>query len=410
MKKFITIILVITLVLSIAGCAGGTSTTAATTAATTKAGTTAGTTAVAKQTVKIGFFNPLTGSASLLGTGAQEAAILAVEQINKAGSVPGVEFQLIPYDDKSSPEESVKIVTKMIQVDKVDAIIGSLHSGNVQAVGQLAEDAKIPLLGIGTSPQWLQKGWTYLFRPTLNTYYSSLAAVQICQKLKLTKMAIFHSQDEYGKNGKDNMIKLCEQNSITNLGVESMKPGDTDFTGQCTKIAQLKPDVVYVIAVSNELPAMVKQLRSNGYDGYIVGEQSLGSIEVKDVAGSAANKIIYGALYTMPTKPEDASTDKLKKFFTDYKARFGRMCDTEVAGRAYDAMYILAEAYKKTGGKKDGTAIRDAIASISSFEGLQGTFNFVGKNGEGLDKSRLYIIENVKDVLLEDYMKAKGIS
>ncbi len=355
--------------------------------------------------IKIGLFQPLTGPSSLMGTAGDNSAKLAVEEINEAGGILGKKVELIPYDDKSSPEEAVKAVTRMIEVDEVDAIIGSLHSGNIQAAGDILEEAQIPLMGTGTSPQWLEQGWTYLFRSTLNTYYSSLSAVEICKRLDLSTMAIFHSQDEYGKNGKDNMIKLCEEYGIDIKVVESMKPGDTDFTGQTSNIVASNPDVVYIIATTDNLPQMVKQVRSSGFDSYIVGEQSLGMPEVKEIAGKGSDKIVFGACFVMPTKsPDEASTPELVTFFENYQKRFGEMCPSEVGVRCYDGMYLLKEAMEKAG-SVDGTAVRDALYEITNYEGLQGTFDFSDKTGEGLKESRLYITMDGKDILIEDYLK-----
>jgi branched-chain amino acid transport system substrate-binding protein len=415
MKKIIALTLIAALMLFAAGCQqtvaveSPKNSSAPTAAASVSASAAASQPSAASDAdgIKIGIFMPLTGPSSLMGTAGNNAAIMATDEINAAGGILGKKLTLISYDDKSSPEEAVKNVTRMLEVDKVNAIVGSLHSGNIQACGEIVEKAKIPLIGTGTSPQWLQKGWTYLFRSTLNTFYSSQSAVQICKTLNLKKMAIFHSQDEYGKNGKDNMTKLCAENGIDIVAVESMKPGDTDFTAQCSNIAASKPDVVYIIATTDNLPQMVKQTRANGYDSYIVGEQSLGMPEVKEIAGAGADKIVFGACYTMPiNSPDEASTPELVKFFTDYKSKFGQMCPSEVAGRCYDGMYILKKGFEDAN-STDGTAVRDAILKISDFKGLQGTFNFVGKNGEGLTESRLYITMGGKDILIDDYLKTK---
>ena len=165
-------------------------------------------------TIKVGVFQPLTGNSAYMGSAGNNAVKLAAKQINEAGGILGKQIEVVSYDDKSSPEEAVKSVNKMLEVDEVDVIIGSLHSGNIQACGDIVEEAQVPLLGTGTSPQWLEKGWTYLFRPTLNTYYSSLAAVQACEALGYKSLVTFYSQDEYGKNGNDNMAAICEEYGI----------------------------------------------------------------------------------------------------------------------------------------------------------------------------------------------------
>jgi branched-chain amino acid transport system substrate-binding protein len=295
----------------------------------------------------------------------------------------------------------------MIEVDKVNAIIGSLHSGNVQAVGDIVEAAKIPCMGTGTSPQWLQKGWTYMFRPTLNTYYSSLSAIRVCEVLEMKKIGIFYSQDEYGKNGKDNMVDLCEEYGIDILATESMKPGDSDFTAQVANLKKVNPDGLYVIATADNLPPMVKQIRAGGIDGYIFGEQSLGMPEVKKVAGAASDKVVFGACFIMPsTDPAEAQIPEIVDFFTKYRDIYGEMCPSEVAVRCYDALYILKAAVEKAQ-SIEGTTVRDAIWTISDFKGLQGTFDFTDKSGEGLRESRLYITMDGKDILLDDYLASR---
>ena len=80
------------------------------------------------------------------------------------------------------------------------------------------------------------------------------------------------------------------------------------------------------------------------------------------------------------------------------------MCASEVAVRCYDGMYLLKAAAEKAG-STDGTAIRDALYTITDYDGLQGTFDFSIGAGEGLTESRLYIIDGGKDILLEDYLK-----
>lgn len=80
------------------------------------------------------------------------------------------------------------------------------------------------------------------------------------------------------------------------------------------------------------------------------------------------------------------------------------MCPSEVGVRCYDGMYLLKEAMEKAG-SVDGTTVRDALYEITNYEGLQGTFDFSDKTGEGLKESRLYITMDGKDILIEDYLK-----
>ena len=402
MKKFLALFLAMIMALSLVACGGKEEAPAekpAETPSEAPAEEPAG-------TIKVGVFQPLTGNSAYMGSAGNNAVKLAAKQINEAGGILGMQIEVVSYDDKSSPEEAVKSVNKMLEVDEVDMIVGSLHSGNIQACGDIVEDAQVPLLGTGTSPQWLQKGWTYLFRPTLNTYYSSLAAVQACEALGYKTLVTFYSQDEYGKNGNDNMVAICEEFGIEILASESMKPGDSDMTAQCANLAAAGADAMYMIATADNLPAMVKQARAGGFDKYIIGEQSLGQAEVKNVAGEAANGIVYGACFIMPLNdPSEAQIPEIVKFFEDYMAEYGELCPSEVAVRCYDAMYIYKAAVEKAG-SIDGTAVRDAMYTLE-YDGLQGHFDYSMGSGEGLSASRLYIIDDMKDVLMDDYLASK---
>ena len=101
-------------------------------------------------------------------------------------------------------------------------------------------------------------------------------------------------------------------------------------------------------------------------------------------------------------KPEEAGIPAIIDFFQAYLDEYGEMCPSEVAVRCYDAMFIYKAAVEKAG-SIDGTAVRDAMYE-TVYEGLQGTFDFSIGAGEGLTTSRLYIIDDMQDVLVEDWM------
>lgn len=358
--------------------------------------------------IKIGIFQPLTGPASLMGTDGRDGAAMAVKQINAAGGVLGRDLELLSYDDQSSPEVAVKVVTKMIETDGVDAIIGSLHSGNIQAAGRRIESSKVVCVGTGTSPVWLQQGWTYLFRSALNTYDNAATILNACAALDFKNLAILYSQDEYGQVGMENMADLAEKHNLKLLGQESFKPGDTDLTAQMVNIRSLKPDFVYAIATSNELGPLLKQLRNNGYSGYVLGEMSFGNPETQEVAGKATDKVIFATSYLMALEsPDEISEPLIRKFLVDFQMEYGRMLQSEVGYRCYDAVHIIAEGVKRAG-TAEGAELRDAIRSIKGFEGLAGEFDFTDGSGEGLRDGRIYVIMDAKKVPLPEYTKTLG--
>jgi branched-chain amino acid transport system substrate-binding protein len=383
MKKLVFLILVVCLACSFSLFAGGK--------------------AEKQDEIRIGFYGPLTGPMSLSGIASQQGADLAIKQINEKGGVLGRKLVLVPYDDKSSPEQAVKVVTRMIDSDKVQGIVGSLHSGNILASAPVADKAKVPEVGIGTSPVWLQKGYTYLFRPLANTSLINVQIAKTIKELGYKKIGALGRSDEYGKGGVEDVKKMLEKDGIA-LSAEWFNPGDTDFTGQLTKLINGKIDALIAFGVDADQGPIVKQARQNGFNGLIFGPESLSVPSVKDVAGKDADGSVFGSSYVLPQKPEDAINKLHENFFKAFVTEFKKMPDSQTALRAYDAVYLLAEACKKAG-STDGPAVRDQLANLAGFEGLAGIFDFRGKNGEGIGEARMFAIKDGKDVLFSEYAK-----
>jgi branched-chain amino acid transport system substrate-binding protein len=361
----------------------------------------------APSTIKIGFYGPLTGPTAQSGIASKNGAIVAINFVNKAGGVNGKKIELIDYDDKSSPEQAVKVVTRMVEVDKVHGIIGSLHSGNILASAPVVEKAQIPEIGIGTSPKWLQQGYKYLFRPLPNTSWVNVYLIKTIKDLKLTRAGVLYRSDEYGKTGYDGIKAEAAKVGVKIVAVESYQPGDTDFTGQLAKIINAKIDALILYAVTSDYGIMMKQVRQQGYDGYTFGTEAFSLPEIKKIAGKAANKAIYAAPYVMPEKPGDTKDPLERKFLKAYVAKFKAMPASDCSYRTFDAVNIFVEAIKKAK-SLDGTVIRDVIENITDLKGLAGTFNFKGNNGESINSIRTYIIQNGKDIFLSEYLKRKN--
>jgi branched-chain amino acid transport system substrate-binding protein len=353
--------------------------------------------------IRIGYYGPLSGPMSVAGTETQQAIEMCIRQINEKGGILGKQLVCISYDDKSSPEQAVKVVTRLIDSDKVHAIIGSLHSGNILASAPVVEKAKIPEVGTGTSPGWLEKGYTYLFRSLANSNVEGEQEVETIVSLGYKRVGALGRSDEFGKIGVEDFKKQLEKRDVQVLE-EWFNPGDTDFTGQLTKLINSGIDALIAYGIGSDQGPIVKQARQNGFTGLVFGPSSLGEVYVKDVAGKDADGVIFGAHYVVPKKPEDAinkiQADFFKAFLADYKKLPESLCGL----RAYDAMLLIAEAIKRAN-SLDGTAIRDQLASLHDFEGLAGTFDFRGKNGEGKTDTRMFAIKDGKDLLLEDYLR-----
>ena len=349
------------------------------------------------ETIKIGYFGPLTGGTAQAGQAALNGVQIAVNELNEAGGVLGKQLEVVSYDDKSSPEEAVKAATKLVQVDKVNAIFGSLHSANVQAAGPVIEESKTICVAGGTSPTWLEQGYTYLFRSISNSSVSAKQLAKDADSQNLRKIALFTSNSEYGTSGAGAFRTACSNYDIEFVASETMTDGDRDFTGQFAKINAANPDAVFIWCLGDDLGAVTKQLRQSGFDGPILGSESYTLPEILENAGDAANGVAFASQYIVYSDPNDAEDELMKNFLERYIEEFGSSPASDNAFRAYDGVMMIAEAMEAAQTDR-GEALRDAYNNIDGHVGLAGTFSYVGKNGEGIESMRIFLIQDGKYV------------
>ena len=161
-------------------------------------------------TFKIGWFSPLTGSAATQGNAAHDAVELYVRELNERGGLLGRNVELVSYDDMQDAEQAVKIATKLVEVDHVDFVISSIISNCVLATGQIFEDAHMPFFGMGFSPTFMNKGWKYCVRPTMNSARSIPYLTTVMKEFGFSSVAIFEGQDDYGASAGKTMREAVD--------------------------------------------------------------------------------------------------------------------------------------------------------------------------------------------------------
>ena len=338
----------------------------------------------------IGNPQPLTGVNAQVGDAANKAAALAVKVINENGGFNGVPIRLVNYDDQGAPEEAVKLATKMIQVDKVNAVLGSLTSTCMLAAGKYYNDAKLVAFGTGNCPTWMEQGWEYVFRAGLNTGLSMPAVGDKMVEMGIKSVAVFQGLDDAAKTSAETFIKVCNERGIEVLTTESYTDGDTDYSGQIAKIISKNPDVVFCSTNGPTMAIFAKQLRQLGYEGLAFNREGLTGDAI-NVAGAAADNWAFAYPYVTYKSPDEATDPDMKEFLTKFQEEYGEMPYHDCAYRSWDAMMVMAEA-ARIAGSNDSDAMRDAIGQIKDFKTLGGVLDFTDGTREGLHSLNTYIV------------------
>ena len=411
MKKLLAILLAILVVVGVAGCSASTAKETPEAATQTPAETPKDTEAPAAsetpeapeasgEPIKIGLYGTITGTNALAGEMLEKGATLAIEEINAEGGVNGRPLELVVYDDKSSPEGAVKAVTRLVEVDQVIAMVGSNSSPNILAGADITEDAGVIQVGAGTSPSYTNAGFNYIFRGTANASLPNKAFVEAMVTNGASQIAIVNVATEYGTSGVASVKELLPS-SMTVVCEEQYQSTDTDFTGQIAKVTASGADSVVLYGTTADSALMIKQLRAAGFTGYIYGPEGLGVPDIINVAGDAANDVIFGSGAVIPATIEDAANDVEKAMLTAFVAKYGEMPVSDVVYRGYDAAKLIAEALRNASDINDPDSIREAFLGITAFEGIAGTYNFSDGSGDGLNTARVYIVKDGKNTLFE---------
>ena len=333
--------------------------------------------------VKFGWVGPLTGDLSTLGTPIKDAVALAEEEINVNNVIPGKKITILYEDDACDPVKSTNAVHKLIDTDKVTALIGPACSGTVLAAAPIVEESKVLLFSYSATNPTIKDSGEYIFRNVPSDSGQGVAGADIVQKLGAKKAAVIYRQTDWGVGLKDVFSTQAAKNGIEIVAVEAYNSDEKDFKVQISKVKEAKPDAIYMLAFPAEAVVLLKQIREAGLTVQIIAADGSKDNTIISGAGTAAE----GMIVTLPAVEKSAELDK---FAAAFKAKTGKE-NSAYTPEAYDAVYILAKACANT--DCTSTAMKDFLYSMGEYKGASGTYSF-DKDGE-VQKS--YDFFQVKD-------------
>jgi branched-chain amino acid transport system substrate-binding protein len=318
----------------------------------------------------IGYYGDLTGRTSNFGQSTKAGVEMAADEINKAGGINGRQITILSEDDEGRPEKAATVVTKLINQDRVVALLGEVASGNTLAAAPKAQAAKVPMISpSSTNPAVTQVG-DYISRVCfIDPFQGAVMAQFAANTLKAKKAAIMLDFNSPYSRGLTEFFEA----SFKKLGGEiidkqSYTQGDRDYKGQLTKIRSENPDVIYVPGYYGEVGVIAKQAKQLGIKAPMLGGDGWDSTQLWDLGGDSLNGDFISNHYSV-----DDPSPAIQKFVTDYKARNGNVPDA-LAALGYDAMKVLADAIKRAG-TTEGPQLKDAINATKGFIGVTGTIS-----------------------------------
>jgi branched-chain amino acid transport system substrate-binding protein len=317
--------------------------------------------------IVIGHYASMTGNTAHFGQDTDKAIRLAVDEVNAAGGVLGRKVKVVTLDDRGDSAEAANAVTRLIDVEKVHALLGEVASSLSLSGGRVAQRRKVPMISpSSTNPKVTEVG-DYIFRVCfLDPFQGKVMAKFAKENLKLERIAILKDVKNDYSIGLAEAFKESYEKMGGKIVVEqSYSQGDTDFSAQVTAIKGTDAQGIYIPGYYAEVGSIARTAQRLGVKLPLLGGDGWDAPDLFKIGGDALENTYFSNHFA-----PDVASDKAKKFVDAFKAKYN-IEPTGLGALGYDAATVLFDAMKRAG-KTEPEPIRNALAETKDFEGVTG--------------------------------------
>lgn len=321
--------------------------------------------------IKIGVNETMTGWGAPYG----DMTWKGIQLANKhRPEVLGKKVELVLVDNKSEKSESAIAAQRLVEVEKVAAVLGVNSSSMAMAQNEILDKAKIIAVGPACTNPLVTQGKPYAFRAAfIDPFQGDAAAKFAVQTLKAkTAVLLVDITLDYpvglANYFRQSFLKYTENEKAV-LASFSFQTGDRDFTAQLTQIKALNPDIVFAPNEYAEEAAILQQAKQLGITSVFLAGDSADVPELAQIAGANAD----GFMYTAQFHPDAYSSPEAKKFIDGFREAYNIEPETfSVTG--YDAYMMLLDGIERAG-SLDSDAIKAAMEQ-GNLVGARGNISF----------------------------------
>jgi len=322
-----------------------------------------------KPPIKIGASLSLTGTYSALGQNQQRGYQLCAKQMNEKGGVLGRKIEFVVYDDRSDPATGVRLYERLITQDKVDAIMGPYSSAITEAVANVNEKYKMPMVSpMASTTSIFKKGRKFVFMVQSPAEVYLEGVLDMAVKRGLKSVAIINEDTLFPKATVQGTVELAKKLGLQVVFVEAYPKGHTDFSAILTKLRAANPDVLGAATYFDDAVAITRQMKELNVNPKIYGVTVGGDLpKFYELLGKNA-EFVYGSSQWEVELPYPGA----KEFNDSYMKEFpGADLSYHSAG-GYGGCQVVVEAIRRAG-SLDGEKVREAILKLD-FNTVYGGF------------------------------------
>jgi branched-chain amino acid transport system substrate-binding protein len=332
-------------------------------------------TAGAQQVVKIGHVAPISGPSAHLGKDNENAARMAVDEINAKGFMLNghkATLQLISEDDGADPKQGTAVAQKLVDA-KVNGVIGHLNSGTTVPASKIYNDAGIVQISPATTaPVYTRQHFPGAFRVVASdAKLGSALSKYAINTLHAKNIAIIDDRTTYGQGVADEFVKGLRKPGIKVVGREFTSATATDYTAILTSIKAKKPDLIFFGGMDSVAGPMLKQMKALGITALFMGGDGMCTDALGRLAGDGLGE---GRVYCAEAGGVKGPQEKVME---DFRARYKKKFNMDVqlyAPYVYDSVMVMAKAMQDA--KSADPAKYLPVLKNIKYEGVTGTIQF----------------------------------
>jgi branched-chain amino acid transport system substrate-binding protein len=355
----------------------------------------------AQDSYKIGAIFSITGPGSSLGIPERDTALMLEAEINAKGGIRGPDgksrpVKIIIYDDASDETKAVLAAKKLIDEDKVSAIVGTSLSGTSLAILDTVQKAEVPLVSCAAAIKIVEPAAErkWVFKTPQSDFLIVGILVDYLKARGLTKVGWLHVDYAFGDLGWIEFQKAAKAAGLAIVASEKFGTRDVDMTPQLTKVKAANPQAVIVWSIPPSASIATKNYADLGIKAQLFQSHGVGNKRYIELAGPASNGVLFpaGKLLVAEQLPDsDVQKPVLLAYAKAFEAKYGPR--NTFGGHAWDSIQLVVRAMEKAGADRGG--IRSAIEQTKNFIGITGVFDFSPTDHNGLDRRAVTMIQIV---------------
>lgn len=355
-------------------------------------------TSLAAEPIRIGSPVLLSGTGAYVGGAEKDTLEMMAAELNKAGGINGRPLEFIFYDEEGKPDVAVSMVKRLIQKDKVAAIVGISTSWTALPIIPIVEKDEIPTIILAAAIKIVDPVKKWVFKTPADDRIVAAKLLSYMQSQGIKRIALMSTQDGFGDGGRSEITAQAPSYGINIVFDDKYTMQDTDVTPTLSKIK--KTDAQAVVNWSSQRAPIILTMnyRQIGLELPLYQSHAAFSKDFLDATGKNSEGVKTAAMkfYGAEKLPDSDPQKKVILGYQEaYKKRYGKETN-QFGGCALDGFNILVAALKKAGDDKN--KLRDAIEQTKGYVGIHGVFNYSPSDHGGISKESILMYQATEGV------------